>query len=77
MRVNEAGSARLGVVVAKRWAKQAVLRNWIKRVVREQFRRVRINLPAVDLVFRVYVPTTRHDSDLLVKEIRELLQTQR
>ncbi len=46
-------SARLGVVVPKRFARHAVLRNLLKRLVREAFRSMRLQLPAMDLVFRL------------------------
>lgn len=38
-RANELGHARLGVVVAKRFAPRAVTRNMIKRLAREMFRK--------------------------------------
>lgn len=43
--------ARLGVVVAKRFAPRAVTRNTIKRITREIFRTS--NLPALDCVVRL------------------------
>ncbi len=49
-------TARLGVVVAKRFAKRANQRNLVKRIVREQFRRRRETLPAYDLVVRLNAP---------------------
>ena len=47
------GSARLGVVVAKKLVRRANQRNLLKRLVREQFRKVRATLPCHDCVFRV------------------------
>ena len=35
---NEGEAGRLGVAIAKRYAKRSVDRNWVKRVVREAFR---------------------------------------
>jgi ribonuclease P protein component len=35
---NEGEAGRLGIAIAKRYAKRSVDRNWIKRVVREAFR---------------------------------------
>lgn len=53
-RANEAGSrARLGLVIPKRLARKAVLRNRIKRILREAFRHRCADLPAVDLVIRL------------------------
>lgn len=49
-RQNELGHARLGLAISKRVSKRAVERNRIKRLARESFRRVRHDLPAIDLV---------------------------
>ena len=48
-----AAGARLGLVVAKRFVPLAVDRNALKRKVRERFRRVRADLPDVDVVVRL------------------------
>ena len=50
-RANALPHARLGVVVAKRFAPRAVTRNTIKRVTRELFRVA--ELPAIDCVVRL------------------------
>ncbi len=47
---NELGHARLGLAISKRVSKRAVERNRIKRLLRESFRRVRHQLPPVDLM---------------------------
>jgi ribonuclease P protein component len=49
-RDNGLGYARLGLAISKRVSKRAVERNRIKRLLRESFRRVRHQLPAVDLM---------------------------
>jgi len=49
-RPNGLGQARLGLAISKRVSKRAVERNRIKRLVRESFRRVRLELPPIDLV---------------------------
>ena len=49
-RQNELGHARMGLAISKRVSKRAVERNRIKRLARESFRRIRHDLPAVDLV---------------------------
>ena len=49
-------TARLGVVVAKKLAKRAVQRNFIKRMAREMFRHVRTTLACHDLILRVHAP---------------------
>lgn len=47
------GSVRLGLVVPKRMAKAAVLRNTVKRQAREAFRHMAAELPAADLVLKL------------------------
>jgi ribonuclease P protein component len=49
-RVNDLGHARLGLSVGVRAAGSAVRRNRLKRLVRESFRHVKLELPSVDLV---------------------------
>ena len=48
--------ARLGLIVPKRLARRAVLRNTLKRLARESFRQALPSLPAVDLVLRLTRP---------------------
>ena len=55
-RLSDGDTARLGVVVAKRFAKLAHQRNLVKRIVREHFRHRRARLFAVDLVVRLSAP---------------------
>ncbi|MEI6839303.1 MAG: ribonuclease P protein component [Alcaligenaceae bacterium] len=45
--------ARLGLIMAKRFAQHAVTRNALKRVVREAFRLRRLSLPPADYVVRL------------------------
>jgi ribonuclease P protein component len=49
----EGSTARLGLIVAKRLAKRAVVRNKVKRVAREAFRHLQSRLRPVDLVVRL------------------------
>jgi ribonuclease P protein component len=49
-RPNGQPQARLGLAISKRVSKRAVERNRIKRLVRESFRRIRHQLPEIDLV---------------------------
>lgn len=65
--------ARLGVVVAKKLLKKAVDRNRVKRVVREQFRRRRTSLPAVDLIVRLAAKPASLDAALLAADLLALL----
>ncbi|MDO6386609.1 MULTISPECIES: ribonuclease P protein component [unclassified Uliginosibacterium] len=55
-RPSESPTARLGVVVAKKLARRAVLRNLIKRMAREWFRHTRETLPRHDLILRLNAP---------------------
>lgn len=45
--------ARLGLVIGKRWAKRAVDRNAIKRILREAFRLESASLDRLDIVLRL------------------------
>lgn len=58
---NSQGSARLGLVVPKRNARRAVQRNAIRRVIRECFRGLRLQLPHYDLVFRLTRSSQKKD----------------
>ena len=49
---NELGLARLGMIVSKRLFPHAVDRNRMRRQIREAFRHMAANLPALDLVVR-------------------------
>jgi ribonuclease P protein component len=49
-RDNELGQARLGLAISKRVSKRAVERNRIKRLLRESFRRIRHQLPSIDVM---------------------------
>lgn len=73
-RPNELAEARLGVVVAKRLAKRANVRNLVKRIVREQFRRNRATLPAVDIVMRLHAPVSTATRRELNEDVLRLLE---
>lgn len=49
-RPNSLGHPRIGFVVSKKNIRQAVHRNRVKRIIRENFRLNQHNLPAVDIV---------------------------
>lgn len=53
---NRMQGARLGLVVGKRAVPRAHARNRIKRIVRDRFRCMRTQLPALDIVVRVAGP---------------------
>jgi ribonuclease P protein component len=75
---DSAPTARLGLIIAKRFAARSVTRNAIKRVIREAFRHQRATLPPRDLVFRLHSPVgeaTLTDLKLRVrKEVDTLLE---
>lgn len=71
-RPNSADTARLGVVVAKKFVRSAVNRNLVKRIVRESFRLSRRKLPQRDIVVRVSVRMDTPDRRVLREEIDEL-----
>lgn len=50
---NHVGSPRLGLVIPKRLARRSVMRNLIKRLAREAFRRALPRLPMSDMVLRL------------------------
>jgi ribonuclease P protein component len=72
-RTDESKDARLGVVVAKKLLKKAVDRNRVKRIIREQFRCRRINLPPYDLIARLAVKPKPLDGKILADEFIELI----
>lgn len=73
-RPNGTTCARLGVVVAKKLAKRANVRNLVKRIVREQFRKHRAALPAVDIVMRLHAPVDAATRRMLNDDVVRLLE---
>lgn len=65
--------ARLGLVVAKRLLRRSVDRNLIRRLVRESFRKMRMQLPARDLIVRLAAKPEPIDRQILASEIQGLL----
>ncbi|MDR2688883.1 MAG: ribonuclease P protein component [Azoarcus sp.] len=72
-RPNSLDTARLGVVVAKKLAKRANVRNLVKRIARELFRRERAGLPNHDLIARLQAPVTHATRAELNQDFRALL----
>lgn len=62
-------NARIGLVIGKKQLKRAVDRNRARRVIREQFRCRRQQLPACDLVVRLAVKQVRLDAKLLAADL--------
>jgi ribonuclease P protein component len=65
--------ARLGLVIGKKLLKRAVDRNRARRVIREQFRRQRSQLPACDLVVRLAAKPDPFDGKFLAADLLSLL----
>src|SRR5690606_36327743 len=66
-----AHGARLGLIIAKRFAAKAVTRNTIKRIIREAFRHRRHALAARDLVFRLHSRVQPASLAALKKQVRD------
>jgi len=64
---------RLGMVVGKKTARSAVERNYMRRVLREQFRHRQAELKNMDLVVRTQKAFGRNDYPAVVLEFAELL----
>lgn len=75
MKPNRLGYGRLGLIVSKKIEQHAVKRNWIKRILRETFRRNRLNdqTNEIDWVIRLRRPVARNESTKLVTETRLLM----
>lgn len=71
-RPNSAATARIGLVIAKKFVRSAVNRNLIRRIVRESFRLSRSKLPQSDIVVRVSARMDTPDRHVLRAEIDEL-----
>jgi ribonuclease P protein component len=72
-RATGLADARLGMVIGKKLLKKAVDRNRARRVIREQFRRQRSQLPACDLIVRLAVKPDPFDGKLLAADLSSLL----
>jgi ribonuclease P protein component len=64
--------ARLGLIMAKRFAHHASTRNALKRVVREAFRSIRLDLPAQDFVVRL----NKRITSLSLTELKKAARTE-
>ncbi len=70
---NQSGRARLGLVVAKKVARKSVDRNYMRRTLRELFRKQQIRIAALDLVIRPLKRFDRQQAPLVTDEFSELL----
>ena len=73
-RLNELPHARLGVVVAKRFAPRAATRNTIKRVTRELFRISA--LPPIDCVVRLSKAVNGKDGPATTAQLKAALRVE-
>jgi ribonuclease P protein component len=71
-RSNDLAHARLGVVVAKRFAPRAVTRNAIKRITRELFRQSM--LPSLDCVVRLSKPVNAKSGPAITAGLKTALR---
>lgn len=69
---NVLDHARLGLVVSKRVARQAVKRNYMKRVIREYFRLHTNALSGIDMVVRVKRGFARQDKEAIAQELQKV-----
>ena len=73
-RPNTLPHARLGVVVAKRFAPRAVTRNTIKRITRELFRVSQFT--ALDLIVRLSGPVNKKSGPATTASLKTELRTE-
>ena len=69
---NRLGYARLGLVVSKKVSKKAVVRNRIKRQIRENFRLQQDRLGARDFVIVAKAPLSEIASDTITPHLQPL-----
>ena len=72
-RPNDLGHPRLGIAISRKCSPRAVVRNRIKRIVREAFRVRKQELGGVDLVFLGQPAAARHDAGELRAIVDKLL----
>lgn len=73
-RANAVSRARLGVTVSRRTSPRAVVRNRIKRQIRESFRVSKSDLPEVDIVVVANGPAAAATNAELKQSLITLLQ---
>ena len=65
---------RLAIMVAKKTNRLAVRRNYMKRVVRENYRQNSTNLVSLDIVLRVTKPFDKQDLAVINQEINQIFK---
>lgn len=73
-RPNQLGHARLGLVTAKKVAKTAVARNYMRRVLRTFFQMHQSSLRACDVVFQVRKKFSRTEFTSIEQQFNHLSQ---
>ena len=73
-RPNQLENARLGIVVAKRFAHRAVTRNTIKRLCRETFRCIQI--PSMDGIIRLTSPVNKRKDPATNTQVKRILRAE-
>jgi len=73
---NWQGHARLGVAVSKRTVKHAVVRNRIKRIIRETFRKHCLALPSKDYMIIYKGTQNLNDASLFCRSLNRFWQHQ-
>ncbi|HZV62973.1 MAG TPA: ribonuclease P protein component [Methylophilaceae bacterium] len=71
-RFNQVARPRLGLIASKKVARAAVQRNYMRRVLRELFRKQQSQLGAVDLVIRIQKRFGRQQYYLVTEEFLAL-----
>jgi ribonuclease P protein component len=69
-RPNQFTHPRLGIAISRKCTRSAVIRNRIKRVVREAFRVRKDRLEGIDIVFLAHAGAAMHE----VKELRAIVE---
>ena len=72
--LNGGAFARLGIIVAKRVVRRAVDRSFLKRLVRETFRRQQQELAGFDVLVRPRRTLSRGEVNAACEELRALLR---
>ncbi|HSH73417.1 MAG TPA: ribonuclease P protein component [Methylophilaceae bacterium] len=70
---NQLGWPRLGLIVAKKVARHSVDRNYMRRVLRELFRKNQHQLKSVDLVIRIQRSYSHADFAAVEQEFTKLM----
>jgi ribonuclease P protein component len=68
---NDLGYARLGLAVSRKSARSAVVRNRIKRMIRENFRLSQHDLPSLDIVVITRPQLAQQDKTALLSSIKK------